>query len=121
MSGSSRKTQFSLGFGSVMEGTEQLKVDGTTLVKNTDYLIDYQTGQVDLISPKAINASKIDAQFQSEALFVPKQKVFLGLHGEMKLPFGDKSMLGASILYQDASTNDSCPQNQPGTVFKASS
>jgi Motility related/secretion protein len=110
MSGSSRKTQFTLGFGSVMENTEQLKVNGTPLIKNTDYLIDYQTGQVDLISQKAINATKIDAEFQSEALFVPKQKVFLGLHGEMKLPFGDKSILGASILYQDASTNEAVPK-----------
>jgi hypothetical protein len=110
MSGSSRKTQFTLGFGSVMEGTEVLKVDGTRLVKNTDYLIDYQTGQVDLISQKAINASKIDAEFQSEALFVPKQKVFLGMHGEMKLPFGDKSVLGASILYQNASARETVPK-----------
>ena len=110
MSGSSRKTQFTLGFGSVMEGTELLKADGTRLVKNTDYLIDYQTGQVDLISKQAINANKIDAQYQSEALFVPKQKVFLGLHGEMKLPFSDKSVLGASLLYQDASSNEAVPK-----------
>ena len=110
MSGSSRKTQFTLGFGSVMEGTEALKVDGTQLVKNTDYLIDYQTGQIDLISNKAINANKVDATYQSEALFVPKQKVFLGLHGEMKLPFGDKSVLGASILYQDASAREAVPK-----------
>lgn len=110
MSGSSRKTQFTLGFGSVMEGTEVLKVDGKRLTKNIDYLIDYQTGQVDLISKEAINANKIDAEFQSEALFVPKQKVFLGMHGEMKLPFGDKSVLGASILYQDASAREAVPK-----------
>jgi cell surface protein SprA len=110
MSGSSRKTQFTLGFGSVMEGTEVLKMNGKQLERTKDYLIDYQTGQVDLISKEAISANKIDAEYQSEALFVPKQKVFLGLHGEMKLPFGDKSTLGASILYQDASAREAVPK-----------
>ncbi len=110
MSGASRKTTFTLGFGSVMQGTEILKIDGKQLVRGTDYLIDYQTGQVDLISKEAMNANQISAEFQSEALFVAKQKVFFGLRGETKLPFSDKSILGMSILYQDASARENVPK-----------
>jgi hypothetical protein len=110
MSGSSRKTSFNLGFGGVMEGTEVLKVGGQRLDRGTDYLIDYQMGQIDLLSKRALAADRIDVEYQSEALFIPKQKVFLGARGEMKLPIGEKSFLGASILYQDASSNDRVPK-----------
>jgi hypothetical protein len=110
MSGSSRKTTFTLGFGSVMEGTEVLKVGGDLLEKTTDYIIDYQMGQVDLISKKAQSADKIDVEYQSESLFMPKQKVFLGTRGEIKLPIGEKSFVGTSVLWQDAASREKVPK-----------
>jgi hypothetical protein len=113
MSGSSRKTTFTLGFGSVMDGTEVLRAGGPSgprLVRGTDYIIDYQMGQVDLISKTAQSADKIDVEYQSESQFVPNRKVFLGARGEMKLPFGEKSFVGASVLWQDASSRETVPK-----------
>ncbi|HUI93330.1 MAG TPA: cell surface protein SprA [Chitinivibrionales bacterium] len=114
MSGSSRKTTFTLGFGSVMEGTEVLRVGSTSgprLERGKDYIIDYQLGQVDLISKNAQSADKIEVEYQSESQFTPNQKVFLGARGEMKLPFfSDKSFIGASVLWQDASSRDAVPK-----------
>jgi hypothetical protein len=113
MSGSSRKTTFTLGFGSVMEGTEVLRVGdqkGSKLERGKDYIIDYQMGQVDLISKSAQSADKISAEFQSEALFMPKRKVFFGGRGEVKLPIGDKSFIGTSVLYQDAASREAVPK-----------
>jgi cell surface protein SprA len=113
MSGSSRKTTFTLGVGSVMEGTEVLRAGGPSgprLDRGKDYIIDYQMGQVDLISKTAQSADKIDVQYQSESQFTPNQKVFLGARGEMKLPFSEKSLIGASVLYQNASSREAIPK-----------
>ena len=113
MSGSSRKTTFTLGFGSVMEGTEVLRAggpSGSRLERTKDYVIDYQMGQVDLISKTAQSADKIDVEYQSESQFTPNRKVFLGARGEMKLPFSEKSFIGASVLWQDASSREVIPK-----------
>jgi hypothetical protein len=103
MSGSTRKTQFQLGSGNIMEKSEKVKgQDGEELARDVDYTLDYQFGTLNLTSKKALSKTRVDVEYQSEALFIPKSKVFLGLHGEMKLPFGLNSFVGASILYQSA-------------------
>jgi hypothetical protein len=113
MSGSTRKTTFFLGFGNIMQGTEILRAggpNGTKLQRDVDYVIDYQMGQIDLISKRAQSADRIDVEYQSEALFMPQRKVFLGARAEMKLPFSDRSFIGTSILWQDAATRDRIPK-----------
>jgi|WetSurMetagenome_2_1015567.scaffolds.fasta_scaffold00226_19 hypothetical protein len=113
MSGSSRKTTFTLGFGSVMSGTEALYMGGkggTKLDRNVDYTIDYQMGQLDLLSKRAQMADQIYVEFQSEALFVPQTKVFLGARGQIDLPIGEKSFMGMSVLWQNASSRERVPK-----------
>jgi cell surface protein SprA len=113
MSGSSRKTTFTLGFGSLMPGTEALYMGGkggSRLDRNVDYTIDYQMGQIDLLSKRAQMADQIYVEYQSDALFVPQTKVFLGARGEVKLPFGEKSFMGTSVLWQNASSRDRVPK-----------
>jgi hypothetical protein len=113
MSGSSRKTTFTIGFGAVMSGTDALYMGGkggTRLDRQVDYTIDYQMGQIDLISKRAQAADQIYVEYQSDALFMPQSKVFLGARGEVKLPIGEKSFIGTSLLWQDASTQDRVPK-----------
>jgi len=111
MSGSSKKTSFDdLGWG-IMEGTELVKADGVTLKRDQDYTISYDMGVVDLISSRAKSAEKIEIEYQSEALFVPDRKMFLGTHGKVQLPFiSDKSYAGASFLFQSTESNDDVPR-----------
>ncbi len=111
MSGTTKKTSFQLGMGNIMEGTEKVTgQDGDVLTRDADYTIDYQFGSLQLSSKKALSKTRIDVEFQSESFFVPKSKVFLGMRGEMKLPFGQNSFLGASLLYQDASSQERIPK-----------
>ena len=110
MTGSSKKTSFQLGTGGIIAGTVKVKGDGEELVIDVDYSVDNQFGTLSLISKKALAKNKIDVEYQSEALFVPKSKVFLGAHGEMKLPIGLNSFFGASILYQDAASQEAVPK-----------
>jgi hypothetical protein len=95
----------------IMSGSEKVTAsDGDLLRRDEDYTIDYQFGSLALTSKKALSKTRIDVEYQSETIFIPKSKVFLGMRGEMKLPFGNNSFLGASILYQDAASQDLIPK-----------
>ncbi|MBN1760241.1 MAG: cell surface protein SprA [Chitinispirillaceae bacterium] len=120
MSGSKKKTTYDdLGWG-IMPGTEMVKADGVRLERDVDYTINYDMGSLDLISQQAKSAEKIEIEYQSEALFVPERKVFLGMHGRMELPFiTDKSYAGASILFQSTSSNDDIPRLDQEPYSKA--
>lgn len=111
MSGSQKKTTFDdLGWG-IMKGTEIVKADGMLLDRDRDYTINYDMGVLDLISARAKAAEKVDIEYQSEALFIPERKMFLGTHGRVDLPFiTDKSYAGASILFQSTESNDDIPR-----------
>ncbi|MBD3345957.1 MAG: cell surface protein SprA [Chitinivibrionales bacterium] len=105
-----RRTKFNLAWG-VIEGSEKVKGDGQELKKNVDYRIFYEMGELELISPTAQSKNKIEVQYQREALFVPEKKTFMGARGELKMPFiSDKSFIGASILYQMASSREEIPR-----------
>ncbi|NLG18892.1 MAG: cell surface protein SprA [Fibrobacter sp.] len=110
MSGSKKQTSFDLGWG-VMEGTERVIADGRELKKDRDYSINYEMGTLELTSPNARTAEKVDIEYQREALFVPDRKVFLGAHGELRLPLlSDKSFIGASVLFQNTRINEDVPR-----------
>lgn len=106
---SAKQTTFNLGWD-VMEG-EVVKADGTILQRNVDYILDYSTGEMELVSPYAKNAEKVTVEYQRSAMFVPEKKVFFGTRGELKLPFiSDNSFAGLSFLYQNVKVNDNIPQ-----------
>ncbi len=111
MSGTKKRTTYDdLGWG-IMPETERVMADGSLLKRDVDYTINYDMGSLDLVSPRAKAASKIEIEYQSEALFVPERKVFLGTHGRVDLPFiTDKSYAGASILFQSTESNDDIPR-----------
>jgi hypothetical protein len=105
--GTQKVTSLNLGW-QVMSGSELVKTSsGEKLEKDVDYIIDYESGTVELISPRALAADNVDVTFQQEAMFVPESKVFLGVRGEMALPFlSEKSFAGISLLFQNAGTNE---------------
>ncbi|MCX7725516.1 MAG: cell surface protein SprA [Chitinispirillaceae bacterium] len=111
MTGTKKRTTFDdLGWG-IMEGTEVVKADGVLLERNKDYTIDYTAGIIDLISPRAKAAEKIEIDYQSEAIFVPDRKSFFGIHGKVDLPFiSERSFAGMSALFQSTSTNEDLPR-----------
>jgi hypothetical protein len=106
-SGKKKVTSINLGW-QVMPNTELVQISGgEKLERDRDYIIDYESGTVELVSPRALAAENVDVSFQQEALFVPESKVFLGVRGEMALPFiSEKAFIGASLLFQNAGTND---------------
>jgi cell surface protein SprA len=104
--GSMRRTTYdNLGWN-ILEGTVTVRTNtGVELIEGEDYELDYMMGILDLISTRARAAESIFITFQRESDFVLDKKVFLGLRGEVKLPFiSENSFMAASVLYQNAAT-----------------
>ena len=91
----------------IMKGTVIVKTNsGTLLVEGEDYDLDYEMGVLDLLSTRAKSAESILITYQRESDFVLEKKVFMGLRGEVRLPFiSDNSFMAASVLYQSAATS----------------
>jgi hypothetical protein len=100
-----RNTYDDLGWN-ILPGTVIVKTNsGTQLVEGEDYSLDYEMGILDLLSTRAKSAESILITYQRESDFVLEKKVFVGLRGEMRLPFiSDNSFMAASVLYQSAAT-----------------
>jgi hypothetical protein len=109
-SGASKQTRFDLGIG-VMESTVRVKADNALLTANTDYVFSPDIGTLELTSPRALAAQKIDIDYQRESLFTPERKIFLGSRAEMKLPFvSDNSLMGLSLLWQSSEVSQRVPR-----------
>ncbi|MDZ7269370.1 MAG: cell surface protein SprA [candidate division KSB1 bacterium] len=92
-----RSTTYQLGFN-VIEGSEEVLLRGTRLVRDQDYIIDYFSGTLTVTNPEA---NKPDAQleitYQNNQLFQLEKKSILGSRAEYR--FNKDSFLGGTLLY----------------------
>ncbi len=110
MSGSSKQTVFNLGIG-VTEASVRVMADGKQLQSGVDYSLNVDAGTLELTSPAARAATKIEINYQRDATFAAAQTLFLGARAEMALPFlSDKSLIGLSVLYQSTSIAQDIPR-----------
>lgn len=108
----SRQTQFNLGYGDVIENSEQVRLNGRLLRRGQDYTVDYITGALSFqpgIAAEVANPSaNLDISWDSKSIFgfAAQQKSLLGLRAEHKLTgSGDgQSLLGMTFLYSNQRT-----------------
>jgi hypothetical protein len=100
----STKSTFNLGFY-VLEGSEEVTLNGNKLIRDKDYIIDYFSGTLTLTSIEAKRSSaNISIKYERANLFQLDKKTIAGTHAEYKL--WDNSFLGFTALYLDKSTLD---------------
>ncbi len=100
----STKSSFDLGFY-VLEGSEVVNLNGRKLERDKDYLIDYFSGQLTLISEEAKRSSAdLEIKYERANLFQLDKKTILGTRMEYDL--GDIGFIGFTALYLDKSTLD---------------
>jgi len=104
----STRTSFSLNAINILEGSEKVRIGSATLTRDVDYIINYEVGQITLISDRAINsASKISVEFEYSPFFVPEEKTFMAARAEYKLPaIGKESFIAASVLRKSETSQD---------------
>ncbi|HUT63366.1 MAG TPA: hypothetical protein VMZ04_05350, partial [Anaerolineae bacterium] len=74
------------GFAGIMEGTEQVLLNGKPLTRGTDYRIDYFSGRVTLLNEEAMSpTADIVIRFEEPGVMQQMQKTLLGIRGEYDL------------------------------------
>lgn len=100
----STRSTFDLGFY-VLEGSEVVTLNGRDLEREKDYIIDYFSGQLTLISNEAKRASSdLSIKYERANLFQLDKKTILG--GRMEYRFLDNSFVGMTALFLNKSTVD---------------
>ena len=102
---SQRSSTYSLGF-MIVEGSEEVRLNGTKLTKGVDYTIDYFSGTLNIINQMALDpTANIDISYEENELVSFDQKLLAGVH--MKLDFSDNDYLSGGAYYYNQSIVDS--------------
>lgn len=100
----SSSSSFDLGFN-VLEGSEQVKLNGRILERDKDYIIDYFSGKLEITAQEARRAdAQIDIEYERGALFQLDKKTLLG--GRLDYNFGERNFIGLTTLFYSKSTLD---------------
>ena len=119
-------SSYSVSAGSCMDispGTEKLTAGSTVLTRGVDYEVNYELGQIELLSDRALDPNKeIKVSFECEPLFEIDNKLLLGARAELPLDLygmGAGSVLGVTALYKSQSTTAQTPTlgNEPYSSF----
>ena len=103
---------FSLGALGIRDGSERIHFGERLLVQGQDYVIDYDVGQVTLLSPEALFSTnpqgRIRATWEQKALFQIAPTSIFGLNARYDL--GERGGLHILGLYQREETLQNRPQ-----------
>ena len=119
-------SSYSVSAGSCMDispGSEKLTAGSTVLVRDVDYEVNYELGQIELLSERALDPNKeIKVTFECEPLFEIDNKLLLGARAELPLErygFGTGSVFGITALYKSQSSTAKTPTlgNEPYNSF----
>ncbi|WP_254917650.1 cell surface protein SprA [Fibrobacter sp. UWH1] len=103
----------------ISPGSEKVTAGSTTLIRGTDYEVNYELGQIELLSERALDPNKeIKVSYECEPLFEIDNKLLLGARAELPLDLyglGAGSVLGITALYKSQSTTAEVPTlgNEP--------
>ncbi len=92
-----------LGF-MIVEGSEEVTANGSPLIKNQDYTIDYFSGTINLIRDDIDPNADIDVKYEKNELVSFDKKVIVGSRAQMDI--GENAFIGATALYYNQSVID---------------
>jgi cell surface protein SprA len=99
-----RSSNYSLGFN-IIENSEKVLLNGVELQRDTDYIIDYFSGNLTILKEEASKPNaNVEISYQSNSLFQLEKKSILGARAEYR--FNPNSYLGGTLLYLSQRTLD---------------
>ena len=105
---SSRSANYSLG-PYVVEGSEEVLLNGTLLIRGKDYILETFSGNLTILRQDALTpTSNLEVRYESQTLFSVDKKSLLGMRAEYTLNqnASTKSFIGATLLYFNQKTMD---------------
>ncbi|MBU0528528.1 hypothetical protein KKF86_02060, partial [bacterium] len=100
---SNLSSTINLGF-MIVEGSEEVTLNGGKLVKNQDYTIDYFSGTINLIKADIDPNADIDVKYEKNELVSFDKKIIVGSRAQMDI--GENAFIGATALYYNQSVID---------------
>ncbi len=103
-----RSPNYSLGMN-VIEGTEEVMLNGGRLAKDRDYTIDYLSGNLVILSEEATNPNaNLEINYESHQIMTIDKKSLMGARAEYTLweSGAKRSFIGATLLYLNQRTLD---------------
>jgi cell surface protein SprA len=89
-------SKYSLGFN-VVDGSVEVYLNNRRLVANTDYMMDYSTGQLIIRNDEALlPGANVQVKYEQNDLFALASKTLLGARGDLQ--FNPKTNLGFTIM-----------------------
>ncbi|MGH7454577.1 MAG: cell surface protein SprA, partial [bacterium] len=99
-----RSTSYSLGFN-VIEGSEEVLLDGRKLTRDVDYNIDYFSGNLVVLNEEATKPGhNLEISYQGNQLFQLEKKTIIGTRAEYRI--NPNSFIGGTLMYLNATTLD---------------
>ena len=99
-----RSSTINLGF-MIVEGSEEIRLNGQALVNGTDYTIDYFTGTLNIINQQALDpTANLEITYEENELLSFDQKILAGLH--FKYDYTDNDYLSGGLYYYNQSVVD---------------
>jgi len=93
----------SLGVFNVIEGSEEVYLNGQPLARGVDYDIDYAIGQVTILNSTAMTqGQELEIKYESAEIFQLDKKTMFGTR--LNYEIGENSFIGASALFLNEST-----------------
>jgi cell surface protein SprA len=105
---SSRSATFNLGMN-VIEGSEEIVLNGRRLTKDVDYSLEPFSGTLTILNEDALDPNaKLEISYENQQLFSIDKKTLLGMRAEYTLweTGGSRSFIGGTLLYLDQKTLD---------------
>ncbi len=102
-----RASTISVGGGmfGIMEGTEQVLLNGKKLTRGSDYQIDYNFGKITLLNEEAMSpTADLVVRYEEPNAFQQMQKTLLGFQADYDLL--SDSRIGMVTLFKNESTKD---------------
>jgi len=89
----------------IIEGSEEVKANGSPLQRGTDYNIDYFSGQVNVLNEEALKpGANLEISYETNEVFQLDKKVVMG--GRAEYQFGENSFLAATGMYYSKTSVD---------------
>ncbi len=103
------RTEFSLGQVDILEGSEDVRLNGQKLIRDQDYRIDYQLGSIVFYNSQVKDPNAdVQINYEYTPFLTSQKKNLFGLRTEYST--SERFRLGSTVLYRNASTIDQKPR-----------
>lgn len=104
-----RSSIIRLNRANIIEGSEQVRLNGVLLTRDQDYKIDYDFGQVTLLNADAIDPNAdLDIDFEYAPFLALQKKTLLGMRAEYE--WSKNLKFGSTYMYKSDKAQDRKPR-----------